>query len=678
MASSSSKDRKIAFSRISQTDICLEELPETTWTTTNASNDVPPVETISGHKPFSKFISNTAAHCEQKQPLLERDTPEKRNHHKKLKSAAEEESTSESECSTHLLETPDICPTTKNDEEEQESQKHSPTVHSVKPSKCPTCPTDLLLAWNWPAIRLICLVAFLSSMSLLACVVVAMLLASSGHCGPPRQWWQGTVMYEVFPASFQDTDGDGFGDLRGLVWRLDYVRSLNVSVLRLNSIFSALDYPLEYEHIIDFSNVDPHLGRMEDFDHFLSEVRSRGMKLVLDINPTVTSDQHTWAAHWLLNRPGQYENYYVNVTDVSEEPPYDPEDTAEEMDRLVPHRTFGSQLYLNWSNLAVQQEFFEVLELWLNKGVDGFYVKHLERIHVHSDEELLFILEQWRWTLDRYGNGSNKHILMTSESFIRTMEKRSPSLVSSFLSIFDLLDVRLNVKVNGTLEVAEQVSNIASWTSSSTSSRLPWITWHIGGVETSRLATRLHRKYTLGSIFLLMMLPGSVSIFYGDEIGLEDSFDIFSQKVFRGGQLCPMQWSAASQANFTDVDALPWLPVHPAYSVFNAANQAEITKLASRIISLRQSAPSIAGSGSKGGYRFHQADGSVVGLERYYPRSERYYLAANLGYVTETRDMSKDLYEAKVLVSTHRLSGRMQFHNVRLEPGEAFVALIDS
>lgn len=169
----------------------------------------------------------------------------------------------------------------------------------------------------WPFSSIPCLLfGIFTILLVVACLVVGLYFALTPSCLGTRHWWQGAVFYEVFPASFQDTDGDGFGDIKGLVERLDYIQNLSVNVVRLSSIFSALDYPLEYEHVIDFANIDPHLGRIEDFQEVLREIHRRGMHVVLDINPTVTSDQHTWAAHWLLHRPGPFQNFYINVTDV--------------------------------------------------------------------------------------------------------------------------------------------------------------------------------------------------------------------------------------------------------------------------------------------------------------------------------------------------------------------------
>ncbi|GFT84649.1 oligo-1,6-glucosidase 1 [Nephila pilipes] len=168
----------------------------------------------------------------------------------------------------------------------------------------------------WPFSSLACLLFSLSIVLLIsACGIVGLYYAHSRNCPATSQWWQGAVIYEIFPASFQDTDGDGFGDMKGLIERLDYIQNLSVDIVRLNSIFSALDYPLEYEHVIDFANIDPHIGRIEDFQEMVRELHDRGMHVILDMNPTVTSDQHTWAAHWLLNIPGPYQHFYINVTE---------------------------------------------------------------------------------------------------------------------------------------------------------------------------------------------------------------------------------------------------------------------------------------------------------------------------------------------------------------------------
>lgn len=126
-------------------------------------------------------------------------------------------------------------------------------------------------------------------------------------------WWRCAVMYEIFPASFADTNDDGYGDINGLIGRLDYLGDFGIDVIRLGSIFSALDYPVRYKHVIDFNNMDPHLGKLGDFEKLIDEAHARGIRVILDINPTMTSDQHPWAAHWMLNKNGDYKGFFASA-----------------------------------------------------------------------------------------------------------------------------------------------------------------------------------------------------------------------------------------------------------------------------------------------------------------------------------------------------------------------------
>lgn len=124
-------------------------------------------------------------------------------------------------------------------------------------------------------------------------------------------WHQEAVFYELFVASFKDSDGDGFGDLKGLRSKVGYLKNLGINAVRLNSVFAALDYPYQYEHVINFNAVDPHLGSLDDFRDLVKELHRNKIALVLDISMTVTSDQHPWASAWLTNRSSEHANFYV-------------------------------------------------------------------------------------------------------------------------------------------------------------------------------------------------------------------------------------------------------------------------------------------------------------------------------------------------------------------------------
>lgn len=248
-------------------------------------------------------------------------------------SSGEEDSDAEvePESSTHLLqnqnhETPNSkcirskpkLPSFKSSPSKRQTSNdtHSHIQHQPLGMPPNTMPSHFFSKINWTIAQFACLGFVISILVGVAFVMIGLFyLSTPNECNHDGQWWQKGIIYEIFPASFQDTDDDGFGDIRGIIERLDYIQNLSVDTIRLNSIFSALDYPLEYEHVIDFANVDPHIGRIEDVEELVREVHNRGMNIIIDMNPTVTSDQHTWAAHWILHRPGRYEHFYINVTD---------------------------------------------------------------------------------------------------------------------------------------------------------------------------------------------------------------------------------------------------------------------------------------------------------------------------------------------------------------------------
>ncbi|XP_013774314.1 maltase A2-like [Limulus polyphemus] len=581
--------------------------------------------------------------------------------------------------STHLLEAEGSRLYTIHDPNGQQSLSNQPSSKYIFRNRHPgliTCPPDVFfLHWNWPAIRLGCLVVVVSSMVAMLCVIVGLLVTGrSSTCDPSRAWWQGSVSYEIFPASFQDSNNDGFGDFNGLLQRLDYIESLKVASIRLSSIFSALDYPLEYSHVIDFLNVDPHLGQMKDFLELVKELHSRGLYIMLEINPTMTSDQHPWAAHWFLNKTGEYRYYYVE-TNQSSEALLDGE--IEDGDKENPSRPFGSYCYLNWSHPAVREEMNWVLEFWLKQGVDGFYLKYLENLQVVDHSELYFVMSKWRHLLDTYHQGNDKRkVLMVPLAFAESLKSVKSLYTTEILGLCDLLDVQLHIDINQTEDLEKQLFQVNQLPAN------PWLNWNLGSSETSRIATRLDDNYLLGAIVFLLTLPGSVSLFYGDEINLKDSVDVLTQKEYTVGQLAPMQWTDAMEANFTGNETLPWLPVHPNFRDHNVNSQSYSLAIIRRLVAMRESSPSFwmnmilddENEARRPSFILHYVDHSMIALERYYPRKKRFLICANFSEKNVTKDFSEFFYQADVILSTSSKTGTLRLRQIFLEPGEAFVA----
>lgn len=200
-------------------------------------------------------------------------------------------------------------------------------------------------------------------------------------------------------------------------------------------------------------------------------------------------------------------------------------------DRRDPHRLFGNQLYLNWSHLSVREDVFRSVKLWLDKGVDGFYVKHLDRLQVQDDRELYEVLLSWRRLLDDLDAVDGRgRILMTSVDIVGHLA--GSVFLQPVLELFDLLDVPVAVE-GGPANVSEvfgsRVREVLRLRNSSTG---PWFSWNIGDSESSRLASRVDVD-PLTALFTLWALPGSISVLYGDEIGLRDAFDVTSGRVSR-------------------------------------------------------------------------------------------------------------------------------------------------
>ncbi|XP_022251157.1 neutral and basic amino acid transport protein rBAT-like [Limulus polyphemus] len=548
----------------------------------------------------------------------------------------------------------------------------------AEPMMMAKCSSRSLLHWNWAAIRLGCFVILVFIIVSIFCVVIRLVTPGNRTNELRRGWWQGTVSYEIFPASFQDSDNDGYGDFKGLIQRLDYVQSLNVTSVRLNSIFSALDYPLEYSHIIDFLSVDPHLGRMEDFQELVEELHARDMRLILDINPSLTSDQHTWAAHWLQNSSGKFKYYYVNneiLANFSE---------FEEDEKENPSRPFGSQLFLNWSHPAVQKEIEDVLDFWLQKGVDGFYVKGLNNLRRDNQTDLYSVMRRWRYLLDIYSVDDNKKIMMISDIFVKKLKDEQSLTFRLIFDLCDLIDVQLHISLNHVSTVKTQFLDIAEWSNVSTS---PWTNWHIGSVATSRLASRLDTDYTLGAMMFLLMLPGSISLFYGDEINLQDSIDITTGKTYSEGQLCPMQWEPTFEANFTSNESLPWLPIRPDYLVNNVAKRSVNITLLRHIISAKQRSPSLwmkafythdsyTSGKQMSTFIFHYIDTNVIVFERHFSDYKKYVVFAGFGEAKRTHNFSSYFSNVKVLFSTYSNFNSFNLDKLSVYPGTVLVGEI--
>ena len=194
-----------------------------------------------------------------------------------------------------------------------------------------------------------------------------------------RTWWKEAVVYQIYPRSFKDSNGDGIGDIAGIIEKLDYIKSLGVDVIWICPIYKSPNDDNGYD-ISDYCSVHEDFGTMEDFDRLLEEVHARGMRLLVDLVVNHSSDEHEWFQESRQSKNNPKRDYYIWKPGRNGGPPnnwksffggsaweYDPQ-----TDEYYLHLFTRKQPDLNWDNPAVRKEVEKLMEFWLKKGIDGF------------------------------------------------------------------------------------------------------------------------------------------------------------------------------------------------------------------------------------------------------------------------------------------------------------------
>lgn len=200
------------------------------------------------------------------------------------------------------------------------------------------------------------------------------------HQSPDQNWWKEAIVYQVYPRSFQDTTGNGVGDLQGIIQRLDYIQSLGVDIIWINPIYKSPNDDNGYD-IADYREIMSQFGSMEDFDQLVVEIKQRGLKLMMDLAVNHSSDEHPWFVESRKSRDNAYRDYYHWWPAEKGIPPkrwsyFDVDGNAwkydEPSDAYYLHSFSVKQPDLKWENPKVRQEVHEIMKFWFDKGVDGF------------------------------------------------------------------------------------------------------------------------------------------------------------------------------------------------------------------------------------------------------------------------------------------------------------------
>lgn len=443
-----------------------------------------------------------------------------------------------------------------------------------------------------------------------------------------EKWWKEAIVYQIYPRSFKDSDGDGVGDLKGIHEKLDYVKSLGVTAVWLNPIYTSPNDDNGYD-VSDYRNIMQEFGTMQDFDSLLKGMHDRGIKLIMDVVVNHSSDEHDWFKQSRSSRDNPYRNYYHWWNAERGTPPYryslfDINHDAWKYDSLTNayylHYFSQKQPDLNWANPKVRQEVYDIMKFWAEKGVDGFrldafqfagkdttypeFPKGFEKDfvkyyamgpHLHD-----YLQEMNREVFSKYD------VMSVAEGAGNTLQDAHDLVDAERKELnmayaFDGVDI---AKPDG-YSVLRFKEVFSRWDSAF--AEKGWLSIFLANHDQARMVSRYGNDSPpfreLSSKMLttfIMSMRGTPYYYYGDELGMnnagftkiEEYRDIVALNEYKyqqrtGGDLAkymkllqfgsrdygrtPMQWDGSNHAGFTT--GTPWLSANKNYPEINVAVQ---------------------------------------------------------------------------------------------------------
>ncbi|KAL9930755.1 amino acid transporter heavy chain SLC3A1-like isoform 1-T2 [Glossina fuscipes fuscipes] len=513
----------------------------------------------------------------------------------------------------------------------QDTNGHGPNGNIPLPKDTPS-----FVSWNWPLIRKCTFFVFMSSLLAMCAIVVAMIVTLPNVCNPKTVWYRGNVFYEIFPASFQDSDNDGVGDLRGIAKRIDYLKALGVTAIRLNSVFNSPHYPEDFENVTSLKIIAPYLGDLDDMRQLTRMLHSNNISIILDV-----------PLHPFIKELGESSGGLFNNNSINENADDDQYETTTQRQIVVT------------KNLIT-----ECLQYWLEMGIDGFYVKGLE--HVEDIENLPYHLIEWKNLLGM------DNVLIIEVGVLSKL-----SLIQRQLALMhvDLIDVHLDVFA-GTSQLEKKLNTLMQ-SEMRPSKNGVWIHWSLGGVDKIRLTRNQSSvDFTLAATLMQLMLPGTCNIFYGDEIALQAAYDTLNEHIETKHlhHLAVMRWSFNDSLQFTNRETLPWLPKSPDVDFHHL-------QYIKKMIALRNRSPSIYKNAIcktdaiLQNMAIRRSHDDILVIERVYPRRNSFVSISNFGRKGVTMDMTALYYSGIVMLNNS--DQKIYFSNFKINAQETIIVRLD-
>jgi alpha-glucosidase len=446
---------------------------------------------------------------------------------------------------------------------------------------------------------------------------------SQHHSNAPHGWPEGALVYQVYPRSFQDTNGDGVGDLPGITQRLPHIRSLGANTIWISPFYPSPMADFGYD-VADYCDVDPRLGTLDDFKELMKEAEANKLRVFTDLVPNHTSDEHAWFKQSCASRDNPYSDWYVWCDAVGNDssgnplPPNNWRDAlsgdsawewSPQREQFYLHSFNVHQPDLNWSNPQVREAIKDVMRFWLTLGVDGFRVdavywmaKH-PLLHDDSINQEYVEGEDLKYEALAHDNSrgwpavyayltemadvlkepqfQDKPRFMVTEAY-PDRHNALPAYMNFYASVDPAVAAPFNFEgLTLAWHAAEWRKFLKSFHSALEQFSARCIaSYAFGNHDQPRIASRLGEPAARSAAILLLTLPGMVFLYYGDEIGMKDvpiPTEFIQDPAANGDpkhhlgrdpERTPMQWSAERNAGFSDAKQ-PWLPIADDYQTHN-------------------------------------------------------------------------------------------------------------
>jgi len=547
------------------------------------------------------------------------------------------------------------------------------------------------------------------------------------------KWWKEAVAYQIYPRSFMDGNGDGIGDLPGVISKLDYLKELGVDVLWICPIYKSPNDDNGYD-ISDYQDIMDEFGTMADFDRLLAEVHSRGMKLILDLVINHTSDEHPWFIESRSSRDNPKRDYYIWSDGKNGAEPNNWEsifsgsawEYDEATEQYYMHVFSTKQPDLNWENPQVRQDLYAMVNWWLDKGIDGFRVdaiSHIKKVpgfpdmpnpdklryvpsfegHMNREGIHVFLQEMKSETFDKYdvmtvGEASG---VTVDDAELWVGERRG-----AFNMIFQFEHMGLWQKTaDGSVDIPALKKTLTRWQKGLEG--VGWNALFLENHDQPRSVSTWGDDQTYweqsAKAFATMyfLMQGTPFIYQGQEIGMtnvqfpsiDDYNDVASKNLYRtelengktheeimrviwkngrDNSRTPMQWNDLDQAGFTT--GTPWLKVNPNYKAINVEKELKepdsIYHHYRKLIALRKNNPTAV----YGAYDLILPEHKQIYAYTRTLGEDRLLVIANLSAEAAASGLPDSvIYSSAELLLISGESGDRNLRDLRLAPYEARV-----